>query len=49
MDGVVFKPPSYLDFPKHKTPLLSGFPGQKTPSHLDFQEKIEGLSLIYFS
>ena len=29
--GSFFNPPSHLDFLKHKTPILSGFPRQKTP------------------
>ena len=45
--GSFFNPPSHLDFLKHKTPLLSGFPKQKIPHPPGFPER-KIFHFIYF-
>ena len=47
-DGVVFNPPLSPGFPEAQNPPPVWVSKTKdSPSHLDFQEKILGLSLIY--
>ena len=49
-DGVVFNPPPLLPgFPEAQDPSSClDFQDKRPPYRLDFQEKILGLSLIYF-